>query len=198
MPARWPVFPPSRVVGNASSRAADGAGLQLQMAKRTGRSRCAVPSGSAGSSRAHSSTTSQRAPRSLTPVPTNRARIVQTERRARELGSEARLPHIEPYILFVIIDERLSEVRAQLLRHHTRPHLPALCLPCSPSHPLAHDSHARPLRARSAPYEDPTTRTVLAVCSARRGSSKLDDTAPASASTSTPPPGGDVSARRPC
>ena len=88
------------------SEAADGAGLQLQMAKgwdkRAGRSRCAVPSGSAGSSRAHSSTTSQRAPRSLTPVPTNRARIVQAERRARELGSEARLPHIEPYILFVI------------------------------------------------------------------------------------------------
>ena len=107
MPARWPAFPPSRVVGNASSRAADGAGLQLQMAKRTGRSRCAVPSGSAGSSRAHSSTTSQRAPRSLTPAPTIRARIVQAESRERELGSDARLPHIEPYILFVIIFERL-------------------------------------------------------------------------------------------
>ena len=35
-----------------------------------------MPSGSAGSSRAHSSTTSQRAPRSLTPVPTIRARIL--------------------------------------------------------------------------------------------------------------------------
>ena len=44
----------------------------------------------AGGSQAHSSTTSQPAPRSLTPVPTNRARIVQAERWARELGSEAR------------------------------------------------------------------------------------------------------------
>ena len=71
-----------------------------------------MPSGSAGSSRAHSLTTSQRAPRSLTPVPTIRARIVQAERRERELGSDARLPHTEPYILFVIIFERLwlSEV----------------------------------------------------------------------------------------
>ena len=84
-------------------------------AKRAGRSRCAVPSGCAGSSRAHSSATSQRAPRSLTQVPTTRARIVQAERREQELGSDARLPHIDPYILSVII--RSDQARcAQLLR----------------------------------------------------------------------------------
>ena len=53
-----------------------------QMAKCAGKSRCAVPSGCAGSSRANGSTTSQRVPRSLTPVLTIRAaRFVQAEAR---------------------------------------------------------------------------------------------------------------------
>ena len=102
------------------------------MAKRTGRSRYAVPSGSAGSSRAHSSTTSQRAPRSLTPVLTICVRIVQAERREQELGSIAWLLHNEPYILFEMIIERLSEVRAQLFHHPGARTCHALPLPAEP------------------------------------------------------------------
>ena len=104
------------------------------MAKRAGKSRCAVPSGCAGSSRANGSTTSQGVPRSLTPVLTIRAaRFVQAEA-SWELGSHARLPHTEPYILFVIIFEPLIEPGSQLLARSSSttpcPHLPGsgLCL----------------------------------------------------------------------
>ena len=98
----------------------------------------------AGSSPAHDLTTSHSERLTCSRQYPPHVRVSCRLTRERELGSDARLPHIEPYILFVIPLERPSGVRSSSTPRLHRPmhlcpalpHLAELCYPPQHTHAI--------------------------------------------------------------